>query len=331
MINKLFVPKSKVLIAPLNWGLGHATRCIPIINHLLEAQCNVTIATDKEALNLLRLEFPRLAFVELPAYMVHYKHRSLAFNILSQFPKFAKIFRAEKKRIDRLQEKEKFDLIISDCRYGIRSKNAKNILITHQLNLQFDNKLVRALSNAANSFFIKKFDEVWVPDFKDHRLSGALSKNKDLVNVKFLGGLSRFTKQDMDLIFDVCVVLSGPEPKRTILESKLLDILSKRKDLNIAFVCGTQKEAAPPYSPNLTMHNFLESKKLNQLLNASKLVLSRTGYTTLMDLSALSKKAILIPTPGQSEQEYLGKWHKKNDLFQILEEHEIDHLNDLLG
>ena len=312
---------TKVLIAPLNWGLGHATRCIPIIQTLLDIGCAVSIASDGSPLSLLREEFPSLEFHTLPSYNISYKYGSLAANIFMQLPKLALVFAKEKSRIKKLQKVHQWDVIISDCRYGIYSPSAKNILITHQLNLPFKKGLIQKQANFANNQFLKNFDEIWIPDYSDHRLSGSLSEPGKLKNITYLGALSRMHLQRLPERYDLVVILSGPEPSRSIFEKRLYNVLSKSA-YKIAWVRGIEEKWEQNDS-NIDVYPRLATAQLNQLINQSKMVISRTGYTTVMDLYSLNKKALLIPTPGQSEQEYLGTWLQDHPLFTIVKEAEL--------
>ncbi len=324
MISSRIPSASRVLIAPLNWGLGHATRCIPIIRELINNKCELTIASDGAPLELLKEEFPKLKFLTLPSYNVSYKYGSLATNVIVQSPKMAMVYRKENSLIKEWYKKEKWDVIISDCRYGVYHKEAKNILVTHQLNLQFDKSATSFMANTVNRQFFKSFQEIWVPDYEDHRLSGALSQLPKQENVHYLGGLSRMYPQRLPQKYDITVILSGPEPSRTTFENKLWNLLSET-DYKIAWVRGIEEEWDKQHN-NITMHNRVGTSILNQLLNSSNIVISRTGYTTVMDLDALNKRAILIPTPGQGEQEYLGKWLESHPLFTIEQEAELDNI-----
>lgn len=312
---------TRVLIAPLNWGLGHAARCIPIIKALLDNGCVVSIASDGGPLDLLKEEFPSLVFHTLPSYNISYKYGGLAANIFMQLPKLAIVFTKENRLVCNLQKEHKWDVIISDCRYGIYSPTTINILVTHQLNLPFKKGLAQKLANFVNGLFIKKFNEVWVPDYPDHRLSGSLSTSLKFQNITFLGALSRMYLQRLPVSYDLAIILSGPEPNRSIFENILYDLLSKTT-YKIAWVRGIEGKWNLNH-PNIDVYPRVATSKLNMLINKSKMVISRTGYTTVMDLYALNKKAILIPTPGQSEQEYLGKWLEQQKLFTILKETEL--------
>ncbi len=328
----------KVLIAPLHWGLGHATRCIPIIKNYLQQNHEVIIASDGLALQLLRDEFPTLSFVELPSYNIEYKNKNLIWGMLFQAFKLLKTVYAENKMMSHLIQSHLIDQIISDNRLGCYSKKIKSIYITHQLDLPIQNSIVRFFGNKVHHFFIKKYAECWIPDFEtpEKNISGALSHpipKRLTQKVKFIGTLSRFEYSEETKIYSCIFVLSGPEPQRTIFENILvsqinahwLDLLYNKFD-KICFVRGTEM-----LNPNLNfnwqhieVHNLLASQILNTKILQSHFYIGRSGYTTLMDVIALQKSAILVPTPGQFEQEYLADFHALNPRFYTISQEDFD-------
>ena len=301
--------KKRILVAPLNWGLGHATRCIPIINALIENNIEPILASDGLALELLKKEFPYLKAIELPSYNITYpkKGENFKFKLILDSPKLIQTIKSEKKMIKELVENNPIDGIISDNRFGVYNKSIPSVFISHQLNVL--SGITSWFSSKMHQKIIKKFDECWIPDIKDEpNLSGKLGhlKNSNL-NIKYIGPLSRFSKIDCTLVYDLLVLLSGPEPQRTILETKLLKDLKKYNG-TVLFIKGKIEEQQTIIKDNkMTIYNFMTSTELEKAINQSKIILSRSGYTTIMDLSKLEKKAFFIPTPGQFEQEYLAK------------------------
>lgn len=293
----------KVLIAPLDWGLGHATRCIPIIKELLSRKCEVQIASSGSSLDLLKKEFPDLKFHSLAPYQPEYSD-SIPFvlKIILQLPKFLKTINKEHRQVEGIVLREKIDLIISDNRYGCWNKNVKSVLITHQLTilLSFPWKIFSGIVNHFNQQRISKFDLCWVPDF-ENGLTGKLSHSKK-VKRKFIGMLSRFERKESPIRFDVLAIASGPEPQRSLLEAKLRERLAK-SGLKYFLVKGNLKEEINQL-PNEVTH--LASQELNESVCSSDIVICRSGYSSIMDLWKLGKKVIFIPTPGQTEQEYLA-------------------------
>lgn len=301
--------KKKILIAPLNWGLGHATRCIPIINALLQHNFIPIIASDGAALALLRKEFPKLQTIELPTYDIRYSTKGyfLKLKLFLNAPRIIKAIKAEHKMIEQIIKTHQIDGIISDNRFGAFHKSVPSIFITHQIKVLSGN--TTWLSTKLHEKYIMKFNECWVPDTSaSTNLTGKMGHvNQSKLTVKYIGPLSRFQKTSASMQYDVMVLLSGPEPQRTILEKKLL-LKFKSFSGKVLFVKGIiEPEEKIITIGNLTIYNFMTSELLEKSLNASQLIVARPGYTTLMDLAKLGKKAFFIPTPGQFEQIYLAK------------------------
>lgn len=310
----------RILVAPLNWGLGHATRCIPIIHDLLRHGHQPFIASDGVALSLLKKEFPDLPAFELPSYKISYAEKGKNFKIkmIWDSPKVLKAIAKEKKAVKHLVKEHGLDGIISDNRLGAYYKKVPCVFVTHQLNVLSGN--TTWMSSKAHQKIIKKFDVCWVPDVKDKpNLTGKLGHlKKSKLKIAYLGPLSRFEQKNIPIIYDLMVLLSGPEPQRTMLEEKLLHELQGFEG-NILFVKGKieenqVQEEFQTKKGSILLYNFMTSKELENALNQSDKVLCRSGYTTVMDLAKLEKKAFFIPTPGQYEQEYLAKRMQKQGL-----------------
>lgn len=300
--------KKQILVAPLNWGLGHATRCIPIIKALINNGFEPIIASDGVALILLQKEFPTLSSIELPSYNVTYAKNGKHFKLklIKDSPKLLKAIKAEKKAIKAIIDEHNVCGIISDNRLGVYSKKVPSVFITHQLNVLSGS--TTWLSTKMHQKFIKKFKECWVPDTDNKiNLSGKLGHVDTFdIPIKYIGPLSRFEKQDPKIVNDLMILLSGPEPQRTMLEEKLLLEL-KDYTGNVVFVKGImQEKQSVEIKENMTIYNFMTSNLLESTINESELIISRSGYTTVMDLAKLNKKAFFIPTPGQFEQKYLA-------------------------
>ncbi|HSD14704.1 MAG TPA: glycosyltransferase [Flavobacterium sp.] len=305
--------KKRILVAPLNWGLGHATRCIPIINALENNGFEPILASDGVALALLKKEFPHLTALELPSYKIQYAQNGAHFKwkMLRQIPNMVEAVRHERKTVEKYIQQYDIHGIISDNRLGVHSKKTPSVFITHQLNVLTGN--TSWITTKIHQLYIRKFDNCWVPDVAGKpNLSGKLGHlRRTNLNLKYIGPLSRLNKNDLEEIYDLMVILSGPEPQRTLLEEKLRLEL-KSYNGSILFVRGViEEEQKSSKRFNVTCYNFMNSAELETALNQSKMVLSRSGYTTIMDLAKLGKKAFFIPTPGQYEQEYLAKKLKK--------------------
>lgn len=301
--------KKKILVAPLNWGLGHATRSIPIIKALIAHNYQPIIASDGVALKLLQKEFPNISTIELPAYHIRYakKGKNFKFKLLMDLPKLIKAISAEKAATKKIIEKHDIAGIISDNRLGVYSKKVPSVFITHQLNVLSGN--TTWLSTKIHSKIIKKFNACWVPDVKNEpNLSGKLGHPDTFeIPTEYIGPLSRFEKKQHKITYDIMVLISGPEPQRTFLEEKLLSVLNPYQG-KIVFVKGImEQEQTIKVLGNIKIYNFMTSDLLEKTINESALIISRSGYTTVMDLAKLNKKAFFIPTPGQFEQEYLAK------------------------
>lgn len=318
-----------ILIAPLNWGLGHATRCIPIIRYCISQGKEVIIASDGEALELLSEEFPQLERIKLPSYNVKYKGQSL-FSIV--FSNSFKIFLAIVKEhfaLKSILKEYNLDAVISDSRFGLWSSKMYSVFITHQLTLHSNNKIFGFFLNLINGFFLKRFKEIWVLDTDKHILSGKLSQNQRLANVKMIGPVTRLQKNEVNIKYSLGIILSGPEPARTKLEKKLIDTLINYSQ-SVILIRGTNKESNLQYPENWTIHNRVGAADINKIILSSNKIISRSGYTSIMDYYLLEKPAILIPTPGQSEQEYLADFLNGKFGFKCIDEYNINQLANFI-
>ena len=305
-----------ILVAPLNWGLGHATRCIPIIQELQKNGFNPIIASDGVALALLKKEFPDLVALELPSYNIEYakKGGNFKWKLINNSPKTIKSIISENKLINKWVKEYDLCGVISDNRLGLFTKKVPAVFITHQLKVLSGQ--TTWLTSFIHSIIIKKYTECWVPDAESTpNLSGKLGhlENSSL-NIKYLGVLSRLNYKKVRKKYDVMVLLSGPEPQRTMLEEKLL-VEFNDYPKKVVFIKGkVEADQKKEQIGNITVYNYMQSAELEKTINESEMVLSRSGYTTVMDLAKLKKKAFFIPTPGQFEQEYLAIQLSKDGL-----------------
>ncbi len=300
----------KIMVAPLNWGLGHATRCIPIINALLEHEFEVLIASDGPALHLLQKEFPELESIELPPYRINYPSYGSLFKwkMLFKLPHFYATMIATEKAVLEIVAQRSIDGIISDGRFGARSTDIPSVYISHQLNVLTGNTTF--FSRKLHQRIIKKFDACWVPDVNHEALnhSGKLGHiHKPSFPIRYFGIVSRMKKEVLPITIDILVLISGPEPQRAYFE-KLVRKTLKHSSKRIVIVQGVvEQEQTWTDHNNIRIVNYMESKELEETINRSGMVISRPGYSTIMDLSIMEKKVFFIPTPGQYEQEYLAK------------------------
>lgn len=302
----------RVLITPLDWGLGHATRCIPVIRELQLQGCEVFLAGSGDSLEVLSQEFPQLRTFILPGYRPRYSHYGpMVWTMALQLPRFMRVISAEHTAITHIVEKEKIALVISDNRYGCWSGKVPSVFITHQSNILMPRRFgwLQHVVRRLNDRMINRFHTCWIPDHPgDRSLAGGLiSFGKSGIHIKkeYIGWLSRFeARPGAGTKYDVVAVFSGPEPQRTVLESIVMEQL-KKSGLNYRAVRGLPAISNQPADGRIS--NFLPSDRLQQELEAADLVIARSGFSTVMDLQALGKKAIFIPTPGQTEQEYLAR------------------------
>ena len=299
-----------ILIAPLDWGLGHITRCIPIIELLLKNGHNVLTCGNKESEQLFKEHFPKIKHITIPGYNPKYSSKNnQSISMIRQIPKFLRKIKAEQKIATQLAKKNKIDYIISDNRFGFRSSETINIFISHQIHIQGP-KAIKPLLLKINKRYIDKFQHCWIPDFKSSdNLAGTLSINPKLTNYSYIGPLSRFKKAAIKkkYKYKYLGIVSGPEPQRTILEKKLTEEFLSQAH-NCAIIAGIPNGKTYK-KKNLDFFSHLETAAFFETVNDAEFLICRSGYSTIMDLSILNKKALLIPTPGQTEQEYLAKYH----------------------
>lgn len=319
----------KILYCVLNWGLGHATRSIPVIKKQLKKGHTVHIASDGLALIFLKKKFPNLEFHELPAYDIQYgaTDKSMWWTLFKQLPKIQRSIRLEKKIIDELVDIHHFERIISDNRLGCYHPEIENIYLTHQL------KIPEGLQGKIATYFhrkaIRKFSEIWVPDDKQHTLSGILSKWKGLKKpIKFLGPLSHLKKAQPSENPEIryLLLLSGPEPQRTLLEEKLIDCLRNITE-KIVLVRGTNRLLGKTLSSNWEVHDMILGDPLQKLICNSAYIVSRSGYSSIMDFAQFGIRPILIPTPGQPEQKYLALRLRRKYRTKILRQKYLEKFN----
>ncbi len=305
--------KLRILVAPLDWGLGHATRCIPVIHALLAQDCDVWLAGEGAQKTLLQQEFPQLPFLDLEGYRVKYAKTALGLmlGILKQATRIKKAIKKEHEWLKQVIAQYHFDAIISDNRYGLHHKNIPAVFITHQLQIKSPfGKWSERWLQQKNYAYINQFTACWVPDHKsENQLAGALSHPLILPNVPvtYIGRLSRFEKKEVNSKPEhLLILLSGPEPQRSILENKTINEISFYK--STATIVRGLPDAVQliPSTNMIRFFNHLPAKMLNEEMQKASCIIARSGYSTVMDIAALGKKSILIPTPGQTEQEYLA-------------------------
>lgn len=301
----------KLLLAPLDWGLGHATRCVPIIRSLLENGCEVCLAGEGAQEKLLREEFPYLRFLPLKGYRIKYGKRNFTGKLLMQLPSILKTIKEENNWLKAVVAQHGFEAVISDNRYGLYHEKIFSVFITHQLCIKSPfGKWSENFLQRWNYKFINRFSECWIPDEEgENNLAGELSHpaKLPLVPVKYIGTLSRFQKKNVAEIKNhLLVILSGPEPQRTIFENKIVDEIAHYPATAVVVRGLPGDKNIIPSTNSIRFFNHLSAAELNEEALKAEFIISRSGYSTLMDIAALQKKSILIPTPGQTEQQYLA-------------------------
>lgn len=296
------------MVGILDWGLGHASRMVPVLHYLLQFQCQILVAATGPQKKLLEAEFPQLTYLTPPEYDVRYngKKAYFIFDLFRQLPRLIRVIRHEKRWVNEIVQSYQVDAILSDNRYGFRSNSCYSVFITHQIrpksgiSVLFDHIIEYLHLN-----WIRKFDTCWVPDAPGSLLSGELSANGRLPEgCNFIGPLSRFagSTAHSQPSGGLLVLLSGPEPNRTLLEERLVSQLSAWPG------AYTLVRGLPGHSQDIPQGiNHLPARAMAEAIQSASAIICRSGYTSIMDLVALGKTAILIPTPGQTEQEYLAR------------------------
>ena len=316
----------KLFFCVLNWGIGHATRSIPIIEKLLKSNNEIILMSDGEAGQVLKRSFPDLAYHELSSYKIKYDNNLFPFlSLMVQSIIRSKTIYQEHREIARLIEELKPAVIISDNRYGCYHRSTKNYLITHQLRLVSRSKLLMKGSAFFAEKLIKSFDEVWIPDIENVYLSGEMSKISTPVRKRYIGFPTE-KYQNLDPIkSDILFLLSGPEPKRTEIQ-KQLQAIASRLQRKTVFIAGDFIKDYEEFQEG--DFQFFSRKKYEEVLPyiaGAHTVVCRSGYSTLIDLYCLNKKNIIcIPTKGQPEQEYLARYWQEKGWIDSISEDEIE-------
>ena len=327
--------RPSICISPIDWGLGHATRCITLIKAFEKLGYQVFVATEGYHEVILREALPNAHFLHLRGYRIRYAKWgfTLPIVLLFQLPKIIYSIIHEQNWLKKAHAQYQFDMIVSDNRFGFYHKQVPSVFITHQLNLQMHFAWATRLFQKIQYAWLKKYTACWIPDIEGtNNLSGILAnpKHKPSIPLWYMGCLSRLIDTPIDNTSDnssavhsatnnknvFLGIVSGPEPQRTVLENLLWKAGNK---LNIPFVviAGTPSKEQPnkiiAENKNATLYAHLAAPDLVKEIKRADYIICRGGYTTLMELIPFDKKLIFIPTPGQTEQMYLGKlWEEKN-------------------
>jgi len=326
----------KIIYAVCSWGLGHATRSLPLIRRLFDENNDLTIISNGRSLDLLKKELgDNIRYYDIPDYPILLSENPRQFMAKSviYWPKFIARMESGLQALKNILEKRKCDLIISDARYDMYSRKIPSFFISHQLRIMnpLRIKMFERGSETFNLFFFKRFNEIIVPDYKKDNLSGELSHNLKKIDEKkinYVGVLSDFKKKKTKKDIDYLISISGPEPQRTMFEEKLLSQVEFLKG-KVIVTLGKTESSKKLNKKNIETYSFLSKDKREDFLNRSKLVISRSGYSTILDLAVIGTKALMIPTPGQIEQEYLGKYHNNKKTFYSVNQNKINLKRDV--
>lgn len=324
--------QKNILVCPLDWGLGHASRMVAVIEILIEKGANVIIGADNGPLEFLRQRFGNCDFVKFSGFVPKYpRGNAMALKMALQFPEMKRQAKKSNEFLQKIIREKKIDIVISDNRYELYSSKVYSVLVTHQVNIHTVGlqKLFAPFIKAQLNNYIKKYDELWIPDFeKPPWLSGSLSHNTRIPidNYAFIGPLSRFKERETaksQKKYDVMAILSGPEPQRSIFE-KIIERQFLETNLKVIFLLGKPGNQNSETLDNIEKISHLSDAEFAQTLMSSDLIISRPGYSTIMDLAVFGKNAVFVPTPGQTEQEYLAKTLERQGNYYFQKQGEID-------
>ena len=320
--------KKRILISPLNWGLGHATRCIPIINLLIKEGCEVIIAGEGKSLYLLQQEFPNLEIIKIKNFEIkYYNNIPMIISMVFQLPKILLSIYKDHLALKNILKKSKIDAVISDNRFGLWNKQIPCVFITHQLRIK--SPIFEGLIQKLNYLFINNFSECWIADSIKENLAGNLSVTKEMPKkYKYIGPLSRFKYTKTEKKYKILSIISGPDPARTKLKDSIIRELSLLKEKSLILLGETTKKEDYTIG-NCRIISHAKSEKINQYILESEIILTRSGYSTIMDLTKLGSKAIFIPTTGKTEQEYLSKLYKRRNLCFCISEKKFNLKNSI--
>jgi len=320
--------KRKILVAPLDWGLGHATRIVPIVEALQSEGHEVVLAADKRPYDFLAARFPQLKIVRCSGYDITYpENGNLLLHMVKNSVGFYQAVESEQRIATQLANEIKADVIISDNRLNFRADGRLNIYVTHQLNIKAG--VLSPVATAMHKKYYSKFDEVWVPDNSGAvNISGVLGHDANCaVPLFYLGPQTRFSSMEKHGIAShgkVVVMLSGPEPQRTLFENIVVAELI-RTGINAIVLQGIPGKTSVSYpASNIELISHMNDEDILRTISGAEVVISRSGYSTLCDLASMGKRLIVVPTPGQTEQEYLADKHAADNLLVKAEQSDFN-------
>jgi hypothetical protein len=326
---------ARVLFGTSSWGLGHATRDLVLMRALLAAGMGLTVVSTGKALAVLREELgPACRYLDWPDIPPSVAATGTGFyaRTIANIPEILATWFAEKRRLGRYLSRHPQDLVISDHRYGLVTREAPCFFISHSLRYiaPWRDSFMEGVMENFLSHWLAPVRAVFIPDDREGGLSGDMSHRLRFVPREkrcYLGILSSLQRRACAEDVDVFVSISGPEPQRTLLE-KLALAQSPRLAGKVVLALG-KNGAAPPRAPAVTIHAYLNRAAQEDMMNRSRLVVCRSGYTTLMELAELGRRALLVPTPGQSEQLYLARTLRRRGLYHSVAQRGLDLARDV--
>lgn len=301
----------RILYSCNDWGLGHVSRSVGIIRQLLKQKNTLYFAGTSLQQEIICSYFPLVNRINMSGYDFQFKgsnnwNREIIRNAFKLFFSIKK----ENKTLHKLCKTLQIQCIISDHRYGFFHTKIPSFFVTHQVNLPL--KGVQKLVQRWHLKQLKKFTAIWVVDDSTSSYAGKLSDSKNLsLNIFPIGIQSRFISKNTSNQIEpyILAVISGPFPYSLKLFEEILEYAKTTKTL-VKCIVPTHLNLPKIPSKNILFYSTNNWKEIDELYHDCIGVISRSGYSTLMDVETLQKKACLIPTPGQPEQLYLSKLHE---------------------
>jgi uncharacterized protein (TIGR00661 family) len=329
---------AKILVSPLAWGLGHATRDVSIINDLIARGHTVGVAATGIALELLTREFPDLEFYDVPDYPSPYTSSGFSVaRVMALFPLMVKNIAREHRIISRIVKRERYDLVISDNRFGAFAADVPSLFISHQIRFSTPGAIesVERTMEVFNSRYHRHFERVIVPDNPPgpRSLSGKLGNARRPLTKRrayWAGIITDIRKQDLPQDIDYLVSISGPKVTKDALRKVIMDQIGGLAGTKVILLGdpGADFEQRPDGDTLVKSH--VDRREMAELLNRARFVITRSGYTTVMELAELEKKEILFtPTPGQTEQEYLSAYYEQMGWVHSVPQNGLDLVHDV--
>ncbi|MGQ9621135.1 MAG: glycosyltransferase [Bacteroidales bacterium] len=325
--------EKKILVCPLGWGIGHTTRMIPLIRELKTLHNEVLFAGSGWQTEIVRKEINDIPFVYFPGFEIKYSAILPQYIVIFFYtPLFWYHTIREHIQLNRIIRKYNINIVISDSRLGLWNKKIISVLVTHIIKLPLPKgfrlfeKFLLPLSRAV----ISRFTFCFIPDFPgEMNLSGNLSHSFRLpLNTRYIGILSRFQQtcqmeEHAERDIFCTAIMSGPSPQKEILTEKIKDILKKINKKSVIFSGNPDLESCETQEGNVTVVNHLQQDFMLKIIRRSELIISRSGYTTIMELFSIGRSALLVPTPGQAEQEYLASYLCSKSWFRYVRQKDL--------